>query len=172
MLRSQVLRPDGLRAIFDHEQVVLSRDCHDLVHPRRLTEQVHDHDALGPRRDRGRQFRRIEIECSLLDVREHRRRPHVADAPRRRDERERRRDDLVSRLETGDHARDVKRRRAAVHAKDPRVTERRAEIPLEILDVLAEAESRRVVRRGQGRERLLTDRTVLKRKIEKRNLHG
>ena len=96
---------------------------------------------------------RVEIVGALLDIGEHRRRADIVDAPRRRDESERRRDHLVAGPESGDHAADVQRRRAAVHAQRARIAKRGAERLLKILDVLAETETRGVVGGGERRQR-------------------
>ena len=94
-------RTGGLGAVLDHLELVALRDLADRRHVAREPVEVHRDDrarALGdPRLD----LRRVEVEGRLVDVDEDRPRPRVLDDLGRRDEGERRRDDLVP----GAHAR-------------------------------------------------------------------
>ena len=128
-----VLRTERLAAVLDHRDAVLLAEWEQLVVLRRVAEDVDGDDRLRPRRDRGLDRGRIEVERVGVDVGEDRRRPFVDRAVRRGDERIGRSDHLVPgtrhrRCACRDGGRQsrTRRRRNAAPQRHPRAAPRNA----------------------------------------------
>ena len=106
-----VLRAERLAAVLDHRDPVPLAERQQLVVLRRVPEDVDRDDRLRPRRDRGLDRGRVEVERARVDVGEDRRRPFVDRAVRRRDERVGRGDHLVARTDAGEVHAEMKARR-------------------------------------------------------------
>ena len=104
-----VLRADRLRAVLDHVQVVPLGDRHNRIHVGHLSVQVHGHDHLGFRCDRGLDQAWLDVVAVWIDVHEHRHCAHPVDAAARGEEGVRRGDDFIAALDAEGHKRYQKR---------------------------------------------------------------
>ena len=91
-----VFRAVRLRGVLDQRQLVLSANRQNRVQVERMAVKMHGHDGLGARRDGAFDELRIEIERGVVNVHINRLGADVGNRPARRDERERRGDDLVA----------------------------------------------------------------------------
>ena len=113
-----------LSGVFDHRQGVRTRDRHDGVHLAGHPCVVHRHDGARPLRDGGLDLTLVDIESVGPDVDED---GHAAAKHERvggRDERERRHDDFVARLNAGDKRRHLERSRAGLRQERPAASDR------------------------------------------------
>ncbi len=105
-------RHDALRRILDHQQVVAAGDVHDGIHLAGHTCVMHRHDGLGARRDRRFDFALVDVQRIGTDIDKHRHGAAQHEGVGRGDEGKRRHDDLVARLQVGQHRGDFQRSRA------------------------------------------------------------
>jgi hypothetical protein len=87
---------DGFAGVLDDMQPVFPRDIHHRRHVRRTAEDVDGEDRAGAPRDGRRYPGRVDVPAFAIDVYEYRHGSDVVDRTDRGDERERRRDDLVT----------------------------------------------------------------------------
>jgi len=86
-----------VRGVFDHDEAAPLGQRQDGVHVARMAAVVQDEDRLRPLRESCLHVRRVEVEVvRACDVAEDGRGSGVHDRVRRRDEVQRREDDLVS----------------------------------------------------------------------------
>ncbi len=71
-------RQDALAGVLDHRKIVALGDLHQLDHVGDLAGQLHRHDRLGPRRDRGLDLVDIHAE-GIVAIDQHRRRAGFGD---------------------------------------------------------------------------------------------
>jgi hypothetical protein len=75
------------------------REGQDVLHARHLTEEMHHHDRPGPGRDGRLDRARGDVEGGRIDIREDRRAARIVDGAGRGEKGERRRDDLIARIQ-------------------------------------------------------------------------
>src|SRR6202030_3412663 len=63
-----VTRADGLRGVFDDDQIMLTCDGEDGIHVGGQAEQVDGHDRASLRRDGGFEQSGIDVESDWIDV--------------------------------------------------------------------------------------------------------
>ena len=107
----------GLRGILDHDEPVLARECHDLVHVRRQTVEVNGHDRSRATRHTAGRVLDVDVERRRIHVGEDWRGALVEHGLRRRDERERRNDDFVAPTEPDGGEGNVQRGGSAVRGE-------------------------------------------------------
>ncbi len=93
---ARVARTERLSAVFDDLQVVAAGDLDELRHRARLSVEMNRHDRPRLGRDRSFELVRVDVKRVRVDVDEDGRRTQQRDALSRREERKRRRDDLVA----------------------------------------------------------------------------
>ena len=87
-----------LSAVFDHWQVVPSRQSGDFRHLARITEEVCDHHGLRPGAEAGRDSVGGDIAGARVDIGEHRNRALIEDGRDRTHVGDRAGDNLIARL--------------------------------------------------------------------------
>jgi len=95
-LASVVGGADGLGGVLDDGDVPIARRRQDRVHVGTLAEQVHRHDGLRPVGHGGRETRGVQVVRLRVDVHEDGPGAEAGHASGRREEGERRGDDLVA----------------------------------------------------------------------------
>src|SRR6266436_1994185 len=113
---------DGLRAIFDHRQVLLAREIHDRVHVRGQTVEVNDDDGARARSHTARNLRRVDVVGVGLNVGEDRFRTERAHGAARGDKGERRENDFVTGRDSAGTQREDQRIRAGADTDSMRHT--------------------------------------------------
>src|SRR6266446_3134632 len=103
---------NGLRAVFDHLQVLLAREVHDRVHVRSQTVEVNDDDGASARSHAARNLRRVDVVSVGMNVREDRFRSQRAHGAARGDKGERRENDFVAGRDSAGTQRENQRIRA------------------------------------------------------------
>ena len=63
---------DRLRRVLDDGEPVGARQLDDTVHGRRVAVEMDHHDRAGPLRNLVLDLKRVEVECRLVNIREHR----------------------------------------------------------------------------------------------------
>ena len=96
---------DGVRAVLDHDEVMLACDGHDSVHRAGTTGEMHGQDGPRSRGDRRINRIRIDILARRIDVRQHWRQLRMNDPVHGGAERQRCGDHLTSRLDARGHLR-------------------------------------------------------------------
>ena len=165
-------RADRLRGVLDEAQPVRGGERLQRRHRARLTEEVHREDQLRLRGDRPLDLRDVEVERRRVDVDEDGHGAEARDAACRREEAERRGDDLVAGPEIERHQRDEERVGAARDADRVLDAEVRGDGALEGLDLRAEDEV--PVRRDalEGGAKLRHQRLILRGEVEERDGRG
>jgi hypothetical protein len=135
-----VARLDGVSAVFDDDQLVTRRQIPDGRDITRPAGEVHGDDRAGPRRDGGLDGRGVDVHGARIDIGEKRCGAGMDDCVGGRAERERRRDDLVTRLQSGDEDAQVQRRRAGAYGDGVRGTLVGGEVLFQLRDLGAGAE--------------------------------
>ena len=129
-----VLGAERLARVLDDRQTVPLGDCLELRELRRVAEDVHGQDRFRPRRDRGLDGGRIEVEGVRVDVRENRSGTLVERAVRRGDEGEGRRHHFVPGLDPGESHAEVETGGPARDGGDVRRLDALGERRLEAVD--------------------------------------
>ncbi len=161
-----------LRAVLDHDQLVLPGNLQDRVEVGRLAVQMHRDDGLRARRHLLRDFRRIEIEEALLEIAENYLRAGQADGFRRGNGRVDRRDDLIARADAETLQGGKQTACGAGHAADLRHALPRRHLLLERLDVFAADVVAAVDDPAGGLVQRCLDGLMLSAQIEKRYFHA
>ena len=123
------------RGIFHEPQVVPLRDLRERGHVAGHAVEMHGHDPDRAFRDCRFDGRRIHVPGIGRAVDEDRHSSAVVHRIRRRDIRERRHDDLLSRLQIERHQREVKGRRAVARGQRMRRPGELGKSALELLEV-------------------------------------
>ena len=118
-LPAPVLGQPRLAGVLDHGEIVLLRDRVDGVHVARHAVDVHGHDGARAVGDPALDGGRVHRQRLRIGVGEHRQRLAQQDRVVRRDERERRHDDLVAGVDVHDVQGHLQRRRAARGGQAP-----------------------------------------------------
>src|SRR6266545_2865758 len=129
-----IFRTERFARVLDQRQSVALRYGAQWVEVARKTEHVDGHDRARPLGHCSRHGCRVEIQRDGIDVREDRRRTFDDEAVRRRDERQRRRDHLVTGPETCDPTEEMQARRAARQRGGVRRADPLCHLLLEALD--------------------------------------
>ncbi len=179
---------DRLSRVFDDREPMLARDCVERVHVGHLAVEVHRHqrlhdaasaavhepvaDDLAFARERRGDRGRGEIERRRIDVAEERPCAEPRDDAGRREEGERRRDDLVARADVERHQRDEQRVGAGRDADSEGRLRVGRDLFFELRDVRSENEALRVADLADGRFDLGAQRRVLPFQIQQRDFHS
>ena len=75
-----VFGADGLRSVFDYDEIVARGDFHDRIHIRHLAEEMNRDDGLCSRRDGGFNEIGAHIERGGINIQQHRRGTHPGNA--------------------------------------------------------------------------------------------
>jgi len=101
----------GVRAVLDHDEIVLACDGHDAAHRAATNGEMYGQDGPLSRGDRRLNRIGIDVLGKRIDIRQ----PRMNDRVDCGAERQQCGDHLTARLDAGGHHADVRRRRAGIY---------------------------------------------------------
>ena len=107
---------EAFAAVFNEREFVTPCDRFDFDHAAGMAKRFDGNDRLCPRRDRGFELGRVEVEALCVDVDEFGRCADIENAIGRRNEAEWRRDHFIAGPDVGGKHREMKATRAVRHA--------------------------------------------------------